>query len=131
VNDIPDDLQYTRSHEWIRRSPNGEVEIGVTDHAQGALGDMVFVEVPEVGRSVTAGAACAVIESVKAASDIYSPVSGTVVATNPELAKHPELVNRQPYAAGWLLRVAVDPSAAGEPLLSAAEYAQYLTTQAA
>jgi glycine cleavage system H protein len=130
VNDIPDDLQYTRSHEWIRRAPNGEVEIGVTDHAQGALGDMVFVEVPEVGRSVTAGAACAVIESVKAASDIYSPVSGTVVATNSELATHPELVNRLPYAAGWLLRVAVDPAAAGEPLLSAAEYAQYLTTQA-
>jgi glycine cleavage system H protein len=126
VNDLPNELQYTRSHEWVRLLAGGQVEIGVTDHAQSALGDMVFVEVPEVGRSLTAGAACAVVESVKAASDIYSPVSGRVVATNAELASQPELVNREPYGAGWLLRIEVDGSAAGESLLSAAEYALYL-----
>jgi glycine cleavage system H protein len=109
--------------------PGGEVEVGVTDHAQSALGDMVFVEVPEVGRRLIAGAACAVVESVKAASDIYSPVNGTVVATNAELAAQPELVNREPYGAGWLLRVAVDGSA-GELLLSADDYAVYLATEA-
>ena len=129
MNGLPNDLQYTRSHEWVRRLPGGEVEVGVTDHAQSALGDMVFVEVPEVGRRLIAGAACAVVESVKAASDIYSPVNGTVVATNAELAAQPELVNREPYGAGWLLRVAVVGSA-GELLLSADDYAVYLATEA-
>ena len=129
VSDLPNDLQYTRSHEWVRRLAGDQVEIGVTDHAQSALGDMVFVEVPEIGRKVSAGAACAVVESVKAASDIYSPVSGTVSATNADLATQPELVNREPYGAGWLLRVAVD-GPAGESLLSAEEYARYLASEA-
>ena len=102
---VPEYLQYTRTHEWVRDLANGQVEIGITDHAQQALGDLVFVEVPQVGREVKAGEACAVVESVKAASDIYSPVAGRVAARNDELAKTPELLNSDPYGAGWLMRV--------------------------
>jgi glycine cleavage system H protein len=112
----------------VRELGNGVVEIGISDHAQAALGDIVFVEIPEVGRSVTAGGNCAVVESVKAASDVYSPVAGTVVATNADLGAQPELVNQQPYAAGWLLRVAVDSAAANPALLSASEYREFTAT---
>ena len=100
---IPDDLQYTRSHEWVRSLPNGEVEVGITDHAQKALGDLVFVEVPQVGAQVSAGVACAVVESVKAASDVYSPVTGRVIARNERLTETPELLNSDPYGAGWMM----------------------------
>jgi len=130
VNDIPTDLQYTRSHEWVRRLPNGQVEVGITDHAQGALGDLVFVEVPEVGRRLKAGEGCAVVESVKAASDVYSPVSGKVIASNADLASRPELLNQEPYGAGWLMRVEVDAAAADAALLSAGDYAQILSDAA-
>jgi glycine cleavage system H protein len=123
---IPGDLQYTRSHEWVRGLPNGQVEVGITDHAQQALGDLVFVEVPPLDRRVAAGEACAVVESVKAASDVYSPVSGRIVGRNEELVQKPELLNSDPYRAGWLMRVERDPGAAGEALLNAAEYAQFL-----
>jgi len=126
VSDIPDDLHYTRSHEWVRELQNGQVEVGITHHAQEALGDLVFVEVPQVARRVTAGEACAVVESVKAASDVYSPVSGRIIAGNNELAQRPELLNQDPYAAGWMFRVELDASAPGGALLTAAEYAQYL-----
>jgi len=127
---IPDDLQYTRNHEWVRSLPNGEVEIGITDHAQQALGDLVFVEVPQLGAQVSAGVACAVVESVKAASDVYSPVTGRVTARNERLAETPELMNSDPYGAGWMMRVRVDTSAAaGAPavaMLGAREYAESL-----
>jgi glycine cleavage system H protein len=131
---IPDDLQYTRSHEWVRSLPSGEVEVGITDHAQEALGDLVFVEVPQLGAQVSAGVACAVVESVKAASDVYSPVTGRVTARNEELVKKPELLNSDPYGAGWMMRVRVDTSAAagaaaGAPagaMLGAREYADSL-----
>jgi len=126
VSNIPGDLQYTRSHEWVRGLPDGLVEVGITDHAQAALGDLVFVEVPQVDTLVSAGGACAVVESVKAASDVYSPVSGRIVASNGELTERPELLNHDPYGAGWLMRVQRDPSAPGGALLSAAEYAQFL-----
>jgi glycine cleavage system H protein len=120
---IPADLQYTRSHEWVKRLPDGTVEIGISDHAQEALGDLVFVELPDVGRRLSVGEACAVVESVKAASDIYAPVAGTVVATNEQLSHAPELVNRDPYGSGWMMRLR--PSASqvesGE-LLSAQDY---------
>jgi glycine cleavage system H protein len=128
MSQILDELRYTRSHEWVRELGNGVVEIGISDHAQAALGDIVFVEIPEVGRPVTAGGNCAVVESVKAASDVYSPVAGTVVATNADLGAQPELVNQQPYAAGWLLRVAVDSAAANPALLSASEYREFTAT---
>jgi glycine cleavage system H protein len=119
---IPDDLQYTRSHEWVRSLPNGEVEVGITDHAQAALGDLVFVEVPQLGAQVSAGVACAVVESVKAASDIYSPLAGTVVAVNEQLASAPELINQQPYEAGWIFRLRPSDGAAVAGLLDAKAY---------
>ena len=128
MSNIPDDLQYTKNHEWVRQLP-GLVEIGITDHAQGTLGDLVFVEVPETGRSVSAGDAAAVVESVKAASDVYSPFSGKVAAGNPDLASRPELVNQDPYGAGWLLRIEVAAASPGVALLSAAEYARHLASE--
>jgi glycine cleavage system H protein len=129
VSDIPNDLQYTKNHEWIRRLPNGWAEIGITDHAQSTLGDLVFVEIPEVSRAVAAGVAVAVVESVKAASDVYSPVNGRVAESNTELTTRPELLNQDPYGAGWLARIEVD-AGPGVELLSAAEYAQYLASEA-
>jgi glycine cleavage system H protein len=131
---IPDDLQYTRSHEWVRSLPNGEVEVGITDHAQKTLGDLVFVEVPQVGAQVSAGVACAVVESVKAASDVYSPVTGRVTARNERLTETPELLNSDPYGAGWMMRVRVDTSVAASAavgagagaMLGAREYAESL-----
>ena len=126
MSKIPGDLHYTRSHEWVRRLPGGQVEVGITDHAQEALGDLVFVEVPQVSRRLVAGEACAVVESVKAASDVYSPVSGQVAANNDDLAQRPELLNSDPYGAGWLMRVVPDASAAAGAWLTPAEYAQFL-----
>ena len=127
-NNIPGDLQYTKSHEWVRQAPNGGVEIGITEHAQSALGDLVFVEVPDVGRTLKAGEACAVVESVKAASDVYSPVAGKVIANNAALAGAPELLNQDPYGAGWLFRL--DASAtAGAALMNAAAYAAFLAEE--
>jgi len=119
---IPLDLKYTRSHEWLRTLPDGDVEIGISDHAQDTLGDLVFIELPQVGRQLSAGEACAVVESVKAASDIYAPIAGTVLATNEQLAQSPELVNRDPYGVGWLMRLKPMQGAADSQLLSPADY---------
>jgi glycine cleavage system H protein len=130
LNNIPSDLRYTKSHEWVRSGQNGAVEIGISDHAQSALGDLVFVEVPEVGRNLSAGEACAVVESVKAASDVYSPVSGKVVASNAALATQPELLNQDPYGAGWMFRVQTSSPPDGASLMSAADYANYLADEA-
>jgi glycine cleavage system H protein len=127
---IRSDLRYTKSHEWVRSLADGQVEIGITDHAQSALGDLVFVEVPALDRRLAAGEACAVVESVKAASDVYSPVSGRVIAHNEELVQKPELLNSDPYGAGWLLRVQLDPQPALSALLEPAEYAQFLAESA-
>ena len=129
MSDIPSELKYTKSHEWVRSLTSNRVEVGITDHAQAALGDLVFVEVPEVGRRLAAGAACAVVESVKAASDIYSPVNGTVVESNAALASSPELVNQAPYAGGWLIRIEIDSGGAAPQLLDAAEYARLLADE--
>jgi glycine cleavage system H protein len=123
-------LRYTKSHEWVRAAQNGAVEIGITEHAQSALGDLVFVEVPEVGRAVNAGEASAVVESVKAASDVYSPVSGKVIARNDALATQPELLNQDPYGAGWMFRVQTNSPIDGAALMSAADYAKYLADEA-
>lgn len=119
---IPTDLKYTESHEWIRVLEDGSVIVGITDHAQAALGDLVFVEVPEAGTVFSAGDACAVVESVKAASDVYCPLSGKVDEANDVLADTPELVNEQPYEDGWLMRIS--PSDPGEldELMSADDY---------
>ncbi len=130
MSSIPRDLQYTRSHEWVRRLPDGRLEVGITDHAQSALGDLVFVEVPAIGRRLRTGEECAVVESVKAASDVYSPVDGEVVADNAELADRPELINQDPYGAGWLFRAQADGAAGGAGLMSAENYEKYLAEQA-
>lgn len=134
MSNIPSDLRYTKSHEWVRavhgEAPNGAVEIGISEHAQSALGDLVFVEVPEVGRALKAGEACAVVESVKAASDVYSPVDGKVIAGNAALATQPELLNQDPYGAGWLFRVQTNSPVDDASLMSAADYAKYLADEA-
>jgi glycine cleavage system H protein len=130
LSNVPNDLRYTKSHEWVRAGQNGAVEVGISDHAQSALGDLVFVEVPEVGRAVTAGEACAVVESVKAASDVYSPVSGKVIAANAALAAKPELLNEQPYGEGWLFRVQTSSPLDDGSLMSAETYADYLAAEA-
>lgn len=122
MNNIPSELKYAPTHEWIRLEENGEVVIGITEHAQDLLGDMVFVELPEVGRNLDASEECAVVESVKAASDIYAPVSGEVIAINEELEDSPELVNSDPYGDGWLFRVKLADETDLEELLSASDY---------
>lgn len=119
---IPADLKYLESHEWARVESDGTVTIGISDHAQGALGDLVFVEVPEVGKALSKGGAAAVVESVKAASDVYSPVSGEVVAANDALSGSPELVNSDPYGAGWLFKVKPSNNAELAELLDAQAY---------
>jgi glycine cleavage system H protein len=118
---IPKDLKYAKTHEWVRVS--GDVAtIGITDHAQHELTDIVFVELPDVGRQIKAGDACAVVESVKTANDIYSPVSGQVTEVNDAVVADPALVNSEPYASGWFFRVKLSHPAELDALLSAAEY---------
>ena len=130
MSNVPADLKYTKSHEWVRALSDGSVEIGITDHAQHALGDLVFVEVPDVGRQLKAGEACAVVESVKAASDVYSPLAGEVTAGNPKLATEPEAVNSDAYGAGWLMRLRPAPGAlAAAQLLSPADYQAVLDAE--
>ena len=119
MSELPGDLLYTSEHEWLRREDDGGVTIGVTDHAQAALGDLVYVELPEVGQDVQSGGDMAVVESVKAASDVYAPIDGTVVAVNEELANDPEKINADPYGDGWILKLqptdGVDESALMSP----------------
>jgi len=129
MSNVPGDLRYTRSHEWVRTLPDGSVEIGITDHAQGALGDLVFVEVPETGRQVSAGDAFAVVESVKAASDVYCPIAGEVIAGNDALAAQPELVNQDPYGQGWIARLRPASAAAVEALLDPSQYSEHLASE--
>ncbi|MEM7502437.1 MAG: glycine cleavage system protein GcvH [Pseudomonadota bacterium] len=108
MSELPGDLVYTNEHEWLRQEEDGSVTIGISDHAQSALGDLVYVELPEVGQTVESGGEMAVVESVKAASDVYSPVSGEVVAINEALADEPEKINSDPYGDGWIARLTVD-----------------------
>jgi glycine cleavage system H protein len=126
MSEIPGDLRFLKSHEWARMEDNGHVTIGISDHAQGLLGDLVYVELPEVGDDVTAGAAVAVVESVKAASDVYSPVSGKVISVNAALADKPETINEDAYGEGWIL--VVQPSEADQlnELLSPDDYSELL-----
>ena len=118
---IPDGLRYTSSHEWLRRESDGTITVGITDHAQAQLGDLVFVELPAPGRKVAAGEACAVVESVKAASDVYAPVAGTIVARNDAVPAAPESVNEDAFAA-WLYRLRPDDASAMDHLLDARGY---------
>ena len=122
MSDLPAELKYASSHEWARLDSDGTVVVGITDHAQEALGDIVYIELPEMGIAVDAGAEVAVVESVKAASDIYSPVTGEVVEINPVLEDEPETVNSNPYADGWLFRVKVASPDELEDMLDADGY---------
>jgi len=122
MSNVPGELKYTKSHEWVRVEGDGTAVIGITDHAQAALGDLVFVETPEVGATLAAGDACAVVESVKAASDVYSPLSGEVTEANAGLADAPEAVNQDPYGEGWIMRLKLDDPSAVDGMMSAADY---------
>ena len=122
MSDTPSELKYAPSHEWARLLEDNIIEIGISDHAQESLGDVVFVELPEIGQAVDAGEECCAVESVKAASDIYAPVSGEVVAVNEELDGEPELLNEQPYGRGWMFRIKASDVAELDDLLSSEAY---------
>lgn len=122
MSDVPSDLRYRDTHEWVRLEDDGSVVVGITDHAQAALGDIVFVELPEPGLSYAQGDACAVVESVKAASDIYSPISGEIIEFNPALEDDPGLVNSDPYGDGWLFSMAPSEVEEIDDLLDKKEY---------
>ena len=125
-NEIPGDLKFLKSHEWARLEADGKITVGISDHAQGLLGDLVYVELPAVGDAVEAGNACAVVESVKAASDVYAPVSGTVVAVNEALADAPETINSDAWGEGWLFVIETDDASQLDALLSGEDYAATL-----
>ncbi|MBK8640339.1 MAG: glycine cleavage system protein GcvH [Chromatiaceae bacterium] len=126
MSQVPSELRYTKDHEWARDNGDGTLTVGITDHAQEALGDLVFVEVPEPGREVAVGEACAVVESVKAASDIFSPLAGTVAEVNGALADTPERINEDPYGEGWIFKLSPSDGSAFAGLLDADAYARLL-----
>ena len=126
MSDIPGDLKFLKSHEWARLDGNGQVTVGISDHAQGLLGDLVYVELPNVGDSIEAGTACAVVESVKAASDVYAPVGGKVVEVNTALADKPETINEDAYGDGWLFTLEIDDAEQLNELLGPDDYAELL-----
>jgi glycine cleavage system H protein len=129
MSDLPTDLKYTKTHEWLRAESDGSITVGITEHAQDQLGDMVYVELPDTGRSVSVDEACAVVESVKAASDVYAPIAGEIVAVNEELADSPEKVNQSPYGDGWLLRIKPESANALDSMLDAAAYQAVLDSE--
>ena len=126
MSKIPNELKYTKDHEWVREDDDGTLVIGITDHAQRSLGDLVFVELPEVEDTVVSGDACAVVESVKAASDVYCPLSGIVSEVNTALVDAPELVNSDPYGEGWLFRLRPNSPTELEELLADEDYASVI-----
>jgi glycine cleavage system H protein len=125
MSHVPNELKYADSHEWVRDAGDGTATVGITDHAQELLGDLVFVELPEIGSTLSAGAECAVVESVKAASDVYSPVSGEVVAVNETLADAPETINQDPYESGWIYRLRMSDPSELDALKDADNYAAH------
>ncbi|WP_369310473.1 glycine cleavage system protein GcvH [Providencia rettgeri] len=129
MSNTPKELMYTREHEWLRDEGNGEYTVGITEHAQETLGDMVFVDLPEVGSVVSAGDDVAVVESVKAASDIYAPLSGEIVAINSELSDSPELVNEQPYQEGWIFRIKASDTTELADLIDAEGYTSMIEAE--
>ncbi len=129
MGELPGDLKYSKSHEWVRVNDDGTVTIGITDHAQDQLGDMVYVEVPEQGRELEAEEACAVVESVKAASDVYTPLAGTVVEANEALADSPEAINQDAFGAGWLMKLKPASSDALNDLMDPAAYQEFIDSE--
>ncbi len=129
MSKVPSELLYTKSHEWVRREDDGSVTVGITHHAQELLGDLVFVEPPEVGTSYAAGDDCAVVESVKAASDVYAPIGGEVIAANAKLAETPEIINSDPYGDGWIFRITPEDEAELDDLMDADAYAEVIAAE--
>jgi len=129
MSDIPKELKYTSSHEWVRAEDDGTLTVGITEHAQGLLGDMVFVELPDVGDDFEAEQDCAVVESVKAASDIYCPIEGQVIAVNEELVDSPEQINVNAYHEGWIFRIQPTDASHIDKLMSADEYAELVESE--
>ncbi len=129
MSNVPTELKYTRSHEWLRRNEDGTVTVGITDHAQEQLGDMVYVEIPEVGQALAANDACAVVESVKAASDVYAPVDGEVVEVNDSLTDNPEAVNQDAFGKGWIMKLKPSDAAQIDTLLDAAGYEAFVASE--
>jgi glycine cleavage system H protein len=130
MNDLPGDLLYTSEHEWLRREDDGTVTVGITDHAQAALGDLVYVELPEVGQDLDDGSDMAVVESVKAASDVYAPISGTVVEVNELLTEDPERINADPYGDGWIVKLKPADPIDEASLLTPDDYQELLDREA-
>lgn len=126
MSEIPGDLKFQKSHEWVRIEEDGRARIGISDHAQGLLGDLVYVELPKVGDKIEAGAGCAVVESVKAASDVYAPVSGEVVEVNEGLADKPETINEDAFGDGWLFVVKLADPDEVDALLGPDDYAELI-----
>ena len=122
MSEIPSELRYTKSHEWVRLEEDGTVTVGISDHAQELLGDLVFVELPEVGSQISAEEACCVVESVKAASDVYMPITGEVIDTNQALVDEPEIINSSPYDDGWVFKIKPDDADDVEQLMDASSY---------
>ncbi|HEY1844091.1 MAG TPA: glycine cleavage system protein GcvH [Buttiauxella sp.] len=129
MSNVPNELKYSKEHEWLRKEADGSYTVGITEHAQELLGDMVFVDLPEVGSTVSTGDDCAVAESVKAASDIYAPVSGEIIAVNSELEGNPELVNSEPYTGGWIFKIKASDESELDGLLDAAAYEALLENE--
>ena len=129
MSELPGDLLYTSEHEWLRREDDGTVSIGVTDHAQAALGDLVYVELPEIGQDVESGGDMAVVESVKAASDVYAPIDGTVVEVNDALSDDPETINSDPYGDGWIVKLEPAGAIDENSLMTPAAYQELLDAE--
>lgn len=130
MSDIPVDFRYSKTHEWLRTDEDGSITMGITDHAQSLLGDIVFVELPEAEIAITSGQECGVVESVKAASDLYAPISGDIVAINEALIDSPELINTDPYGEGWIIRIEGFDEGELDELLDADGYKEHVAAEA-
>jgi glycine cleavage system H protein len=128
MSKVIDGIKYTKDHEWIKKLDNGNYQVGITDYAQGSLGDIVYVDVPDAGAALKQGESIGTIESVKAVSDIYSPVTGAVVSKNTEVSDNPAVVNSDPYSAGWLIEVSLSNASELDSLLSASDYEKLLSS---
>ena len=126
MSELPNDLKYTKTHEWVRVEDDGTITIGITDHAQETLGDLVFLELPDLGQLVSVEEPCGLVESVKAAADIFSPISGEIIARNEQLINEPELINTSPYEEGWLFKVKPDGDSQLTDLLTVQEYSEII-----
>lgn len=130
MSNIPQNLKYTKSHEWVLVNADGTATVGITDYAQDLLGDIVFIQTPDVGNHVKASQDCAVVESVKAASDIYAPIAGTITAGNAALSAEPEIVNKDPYGVGWIFKMSIADKGELDKLLTPKQYADHVASEA-